>query len=110
MPSLIFMVLPYHISVDFAPPESLLRDEIEVEPEVLQHVAQVDRRVRNRIAQELQVCPGKLVSHLAGLLEAGILEIGVKFEFVFHGSSISFSGLTLHRSAVGIHQATRVDP
>ena len=29
---------------------------------------------------------------------------------VCHGSSISFSGLTLHRSAVGIHQAIRVDP
>ena len=69
---------------------SLLRDEVEVEPEVLQHVAQVDRRVRP-VAADLLVC------EFAGLLEGGILEIGVEFEFVFHDSSIPRLDGTLHR-------------
>ena len=61
-------------------------DEIEVKPEVLQHVAQVGGLllviedggvavVQHRV---------KAIRHLAGLLEARILEVRVEFEFVFH--------------------------
>ena len=71
---------------------SLLRDEIEVEPEVLQHVAQVNRRARP-VAADLLVC------EFAGLLEASILEVGVEFELGFHGSTLPLSGVTLHSPA-----------
>ena len=83
--------------MNFAPPESLLRDEVEVEPEVLQHVGEVrSRRKRGRVIQELQVYPGELVRQLAGRLETCFFEVRVEFEFVFHGSSIPFLRGTLH--------------
>ena len=48
------------------------------------------------------VVPHEGVRHLAGPLEASILEIGVEFEFVFHGSTLPLSGLTLHGSGEGL--------
>ena len=76
----------------------LLRDEVEVEPEVLQHVAQIGSLPL--MVEECGVTAVQhrmeAISHLAHLLKGGILEIGMEFEFVFHGSTLPLSGLTLH--------------
>jgi len=87
----------------------LLRNEVEVETEVLEHVMEVSGTFCNRRSQKLEVCSGESFRHFTCLLEGGILEIGVEFEFV-HDSVIPRSGLTLCSSTVGIHQAIRIDP
>ena len=72
----------------------LLRDEVEVEPEVLQHVAQIGNLPL--MVEECGITAVQhrmeAISHLAHLLEGGIMEIGVEFEFVFHGSTLPLSG------------------
>ena len=75
---------------------SLLRHQVEVEPEVLEHVAQIES-CNTRMRGSIVVCVfdlfDEIVGHLAGLLEGGIVEVGVELELVVaHGSILSLRG------------------
>ena len=77
---------------DFALLRSLLRNKVEVEPEILEHVAQVECSVGFEIIIDQQV------GHLAGFLETCFFEVRVEFVLRSHSLNISCSRATLHEA------------
>jgi len=71
---------------------SLLRDEVKVKSEVFEHVVEVGGIALDRGAA-LVGRVGEAIGHLAGLLEGGIVEVGMEVGLVVaHGSILSLLG------------------